>query len=633
MKNSVDDDPQSRRRSSVRDLLAEKSGAKKLSSARSSGMESSILRFKDVNFVVGKGEKQKNILTDVNGSIRWGHVLALMGPSGAGKTTLINALTLDAFYGTPTGTVTLNGVPLTGKIFKEHCYVVKQHDKHWPYLTTRETLEYCAELYEVAAKEDISEIVSEIISSMGLDSCADTRAVSLSGGQQRRLSVAVALLKSPTVLFLDEPTSGLDAASAAAVMEEISRVAKDEHLIICCTIHQPSTKVYCGFDQVMILSKGRVAFAGETAQSTEYFDSIGYPLPPATNPAEHFLDLVNADFSSSEEVDKILDTWEEKRTANASLHGKDGFGDSGQEGVVDSVGTSLLSEIKIMFRRHTTLIIRDPVLYLGRCLIFLVANLVFGFVYFKARDPDQAQVFNKLWVNIWFMGVPCNMGVVAVYALNDEFKSILRETKNGMVSPSSYALAKTVLVIPIMYIFALFAMGIPGFAVQDFPGAAFGRVTLLFAVCIYVFETFAELLAVACEDPIMGMLNFMNFWFAAFLFGGFLISLDDIPWPFKIFYYIMPYSYYIRSVMYAIFTETTWDPCIQEENPEQPVCLDTTDGTAVLGGLSRVYPLMDTEDTFAEDIGILLALAVFYKVCTIFLIQRNAKKCADIQSP
>jgi ABC-type nitrate/sulfonate/bicarbonate transport system ATPase subunit len=123
------------------------------------------------------------------------------------RTTLISALTLDAFYGTPTGVVTLNGAPMTDNVFKKHCFVVKQQDKHWPYLSTRETLTYAAELYAVASKGDIAEIVSEMISKMGLDSCADTRCARLSGGQRRRLSIAVALLKQPTLLFLDEYVS------------------------------------------------------------------------------------------------------------------------------------------------------------------------------------------------------------------------------------------------------------------------------------------------------------------------------------------------------------------------------------------------------------------------------------------
>lgn len=96
----------------------------------------------------------------------------------------MSALTLEAFYGTPSGSVTLNGVPLTDKLFKRHCYVVKQHGKHWPWLTCRETLEHAAQLYDVAVGPDIPLVVEEIIEKMGLHVCADTRCARLSGGEK-----------------------------------------------------------------------------------------------------------------------------------------------------------------------------------------------------------------------------------------------------------------------------------------------------------------------------------------------------------------------------------------------------------------------------------------------------------------
>lgn len=139
---------------------------------------------------------------------------------------------------------------MNDKIFKRYCYLVKQSDTNWPYLTARETLVYAAELYNVTTgNDDTRLLVEDVMRKTGLESAADTKCVLLSGGQQRRLSLAVALLKQPAVLFLDEPTSGLDAASATAIMGEITRVAKEERLVILCTIHQPSTKVYNGFDQ------------------------------------------------------------------------------------------------------------------------------------------------------------------------------------------------------------------------------------------------------------------------------------------------------------------------------------------------------------------------------------------------
>ena len=341
------------------------------------------------------------------------------------QTVLINALTLDAFFGKTYGSVTLNGVPLTDKIFKEHCYVVVQQDKHFPYLTCRETLQFAAELYNVAPDgNSMHQVVEEIIDKMGLRICADTRNARLSGGQARRLSIGIALLKQPTLLFLDEPTSGtyftyaifatsicvgmnlnllfsfvgLDAAAAENIMQEIVRVAKDERIIILCTIHQPSTKVYNGFDETMIMSRARTAYIGDVKQAAPYFERIGHPVPPQTNPAgasdnsrlccipesltkltffhfvccadtvEHFLDLVNADFSDDAQVDHILDTWEELRpdANNSSHHRAKGFktngyddDDDGQKGVTENKRAPIWKEIPIMFRRHIMLIIRD----------------------------------------------------------------------------------------------------------------------------------------------------------------------------------------------------------------------------------------------------------------------------------
>ena len=130
-----------------------------------------------------------------------------------------------------------------------------------------------------------------------------------------------------------------------------------------------------------------------------------------TNPfnqrfSQHFLDLVNADFSSPEEVDSILNKWKEKSPQHSSFfHVAD---DDVQEGVVGGITRSCGDELSIMFRRHSRLIVRDPVLYVGRAFIILITNLVFAFVYWNARKFEQSQAINKHFLNIWFAGVANN---------------------------------------------------------------------------------------------------------------------------------------------------------------------------------------------------------------------------------
>jgi ABC-2 type transporter len=269
------------------------------------------------------------------------------------------------------------------------------------------------------------------------------------------------------------------------------------------------------------------------------------------------------------------------------------------------------------------------VLYLGRTAMFLVANTIFALVYLKARKYEQDQASNKMWINIWHVGVASNMGVVAVYALNEEFKSIVREAKNGMTGPMTYVLAKTILVLPIMFCFAIFALGIPSIVIMDFPGDKFGRAIVLWSAVMYVFESAAECLAVWIYDPIMGMLAFTSYWFGFFLFSGFLISVDDLVWPFKLFYYIFPFSYYLRSQMYNLLIDTEWIPCDPFNNiKNSAVCLPVTSGKYVLDALKVAYPLIESKDTFLEDLAALIAIALVFKAVYIAGVYIKTSKTA-----
>jgi hypothetical protein len=126
-------------------------------------------------------------------------------------------------------------------------------------------------------------------------------------------------------------------------------------------------------------------------------------LTPST---EHFLDLVNADFSSQEEVVKLLDTWEERNPNNEEISVSQHR--DVQDGVTGGLKRSFFDDLQVMFRRHSTMIVRDPILYLGRCLMIFITNLGFAFVYWKSRDYLQAQVVSKHFLNIWFVAVASN---------------------------------------------------------------------------------------------------------------------------------------------------------------------------------------------------------------------------------
>lgn len=123
----------------------------------------------------------------------------------------------------------------------------------------------------------------------------------------------------------------------------------------------------------------------------------------------------------------------------------------------------------------------------------------------------------------------------------------------------------------------------------------------------------------------------MNYWFAAFLFAGFLIPKDDMYYPFELFYYIMPYSYYVRSYMYEMFSVSSFEACVEDESISS-VCVDSTDGLDVLDRLGQVFPVISTTSYTGTDILVLICLGLFFKIVYIVGVLYKTSKTVVIHS-
>lgn len=142
-------------------------------------------------------------------------------------------------------------------------------------LSVRETIRYSAHLRLPASlrKEEINAIVDGTITEMGLHDCADRMIGNwhlrgISGGEKKRLSIALEILTRPLLLFLDEPTSGLDSAAAFFVVQTLRNVALDGRTVIS-SIHQPSSEVFALFDDLFLLSGGETVYFGEAKMAVE----------------------------------------------------------------------------------------------------------------------------------------------------------------------------------------------------------------------------------------------------------------------------------------------------------------------------------------------------------------------------
>ena len=208
---------------------------------------------------VCKNYKEKRALNNVSLQIEQGELFGLLGVNGAGKTTLIKILC--GLTKKKSGTVTLDGLDLDTQMekIKEIVDVSPQETSVANNLTVKENLEFFAEIYDNNDETAVNEIV-EIFS---LGEVLNQRAKTLSGGYKRRLSIAIALISKPKILFLDEPTLGLDVFARRELWRIIEKL-KNSVTIILTSHYLEEIEHLC--DRVAILSKGELLEVGTIEQ-------------------------------------------------------------------------------------------------------------------------------------------------------------------------------------------------------------------------------------------------------------------------------------------------------------------------------------------------------------------------------
>lgn len=257
--------------------------------------------------------ERRVIFENLNGFVKSGEISAILGPSGAGKTSLLNAICgkTDNYR----GSIQLVG----GGKRRMRLSIIPQKDYLNNHLTVRENLLYSSKLLNTSKEFDHDANIMRVVKMLNLVSCFESSAANISGGEYKRVSIAQELLRQPDILILDEPTSGLDSLNCKKLIKslvqliEASQKGTFNPIAIVMTIHQPDVELFQMFDHVYCMARhGKVIFDGHPRDAMRILcersgitENQLVPDSGIVNPANLLIEIASRDVHGQEPIDKL----------------------------------------------------------------------------------------------------------------------------------------------------------------------------------------------------------------------------------------------------------------------------------------------------------------------------------------
>uniref|UniRef100_A0A0A9YMK9 ATP-binding cassette sub-family G member 4 n=2 Tax=Lygus hesperus TaxID=30085 RepID=A0A0A9YMK9_LYGHE len=502
------------------------------------------IRFQDLqyraNLGIGKGTKE--ILHNVHGRFLPSQLVAIMGPSGAGKSTLLDVLSGYRITGVR-GVVTVNGRERDLEEFRRVSCYITQDDRLQPLLTVKENMKVAADL-KLSAKyndQDKYAVIDEILLMLGLKEAANTRAARLSGGQKKRLSIALELVNNPLVMFLDEPTTGLDSASCLLCIKLMKLLASQGRTVVC-TIHQPSASLFQNFDHVYVLAEGQCLYQGSAEKVVPYLESVELPCPMYHNPADYIIELACGDYGK----DKIT------RLVNATINGRSiqWFNDAENLPPTSHVEvshrsprlpgrmrcnlslqeTTQINQLLVIMNRGFTKVKRDSTLTYMRLVANIVTGLMLGVLYFQS-GVDGSRVldnYNLLFSILIHHSMSTMMLTILTFPM--EMNILIKEHFNRWYSLKSYYIMVNIVDIPVAggccIIFTTVVYLMTG---QPLTTPRFMTFMVLSLLVVFIAQSLGYIVGAVFNSVVNGTFAGPILIVPMMMFSGFGVNFRDIP--------------------------------------------------------------------------------------------------------
>ncbi|KAF6263806.1 ABC-2 type transporter-domain-containing protein [Scenedesmus sp. NREL 46B-D3] len=515
------------------------------------------LVFQDLRWDAEPPPKELELLKGVSGHAVPGKLMALMGGSGAGKTTLMDVICGRKTVGRTTGHLLVNGLPIVKSSWSRVVGYVEQMDVHTPAQTVIEALWFSGRLRlsPKVSDQQVRAYVEQVIDIVDLTDLSFS-IVGLPGGpgglsteQLKRLTIAVELVANPSVVFMDEPTSGLDARAAAIVMRAVRNVALSGRTVMV-TIHQPSIEIFEAFDTLLLLQRGgRTTYFGplghESSQLISYLQSVPgtCPIAAGQNPATWMLEVTGGSMAMVSQPNSI--DWPAVYVASslAACNAlecerlvQDGQASGMQLKMTSMYAQPFSIQVRELLLKYWLVYWRTPSYTLARCFLTLCVAFIYGSMYFKAGHlpkPYAAMgnvqnIMGIMFSSTNFLGMTNLMAVMPLVGM--ERVVFYRERGALPYDPFAYGMAIALVEIPYLLIQALlfvpviyFMIGFEAQAEKCF------FYFMMFLASISFYTIFGQFMVYVTPSQQIAQVVGAGLNFTMNLFNGFVIAYPAMP--------------------------------------------------------------------------------------------------------
>ncbi|EGC39133.1 hypothetical protein DICPUDRAFT_148150 [Dictyostelium purpureum] len=523
-----------------------------------------IYYYKEKKNKLSKKEKSSQILTDINGYVNPGEMLAIVGPPGCGKSNLLRILAKRKVNGV-SGEIIIDNRLLDDYLFK-NISIVERKDIFLPEQTVRGLLSFsvhCRINHKILKKEEREEFIELLMDILKIEHVKNSKLGTLSPSKRKRVSICVGLANNPSILYLDQPTIGLSQSKSLKLIKDISNICKILNTTIVATMHQPSSTTLEKFDSLLLLKKGEAAYFGPIGRNCcnvlNYFNQYGFKIKKYMEPLKFILSIISEetneqyspqsndgiigyknerkgsrkrvyDFQVIKEKKKLFDAVKEYKESNIyieELQTLENIAINRKESEIYDKGvysTTWLQQFRLVFKRAFKNRIRRPTVYFANFIRSLLFGIFFGTLFIRMgyEQPDARAKVSFFFFSFFFGTMVCSGSIPHVIL---EKKIYVRECLSKFYHPTAYISAFLISSLPFSVSNSVIFI-VPSFFLSNYDtghhSSKFWYCVFIYILTFVLYDFMAITLACLLNSNV-SQPACINIILLAILFGGFLV--------------------------------------------------------------------------------------------------------------